>query len=205
MSRTVIVALHGVGSAAGQLAAALAALGTMAEVVALDGPEPFSGGGDGRQWFSIAGVTEANRPQRVIQALPPLIGLLDGIAAEHGMARDELVLLGFSQGAIMALAAVAQGAHNGRAIAIAGRLAASIVPAAGAPASVLLVHDADDPVMPIWLFRQAGEAFVSAGHDVTQVQTEGLGHSIGPATLAAIAEWLTASACPRAVRTLSEG
>lgn len=205
MNRPVIVALHGVGSTAGQMAAALAPLGAMAEVVALDGPEPFAGGSEGRQWFSIAGVTEANRPQRVMQALPPLIALLDGIAAEHGVARDDLVLLGFSQGAIMTIAAVAQGLHKGRAICIAGRLVAPLLAASGTPGSILLVHDANDPVMPIDLCQQAEGALSSAGHDVTAVRTEGLGHSIGPATLAAIAEWLAATADARAVHTHQKG
>jgi len=144
MTRPLIVALHGVGSSARDMAAALSPLRAVADVVALDGGDPFDGGGSGRQWFSVHGVTEANRSRRVLDAVPPLLDRLDRLAAERGVAREDLVLLGFSQGAIMALAMVAQGLHPGPAIAIAGRLAAPVIPAGGDPATVLLVHDSDD-------------------------------------------------------------
>ena len=38
--------------------------------------------------------------RRVAGALPSLVSRLDQVATQHGMARDELELLGFSQGAI---------------------------------------------------------------------------------------------------------
>ena len=101
MTRTIIVALHGVGSSARDMAVALVTLTSVADVVALDGPEPFDHGGAGRQWFSVAGVTEDDRPLRVVGALPSLVSRVDQVATQHGVARDKLVLPGFSQGAIM--------------------------------------------------------------------------------------------------------
>lgn len=49
MTRTIIVALHGVGSSARDMAVALVPLASVADVIALDGPEPFDHGGAGRQ------------------------------------------------------------------------------------------------------------------------------------------------------------
>jgi phospholipase/carboxylesterase len=190
MSRPLIVALHGVGSSARDMAAALAPLQAFAEVVALDGRDPFDGGGAGRQWFSIAGVTEADRPARVAEALPSLIGRLDLLAEERGLAREEMVLLGFSQGAIMTLAMVAQGLHPGRAVAIAGRLAAPVVQAGDRPASVLLIHDSADRIMPVALSADAAAQLSAAGHHVKLIGTDGIGHSIGFPTTSAIADWL---------------
>jgi phospholipase/carboxylesterase len=95
MSRPLIVALHGVGSSARDIAAAVAPLERIADLVALDRAEPFDGGGRGRQWFSVAGVTEADRPMRVAGALPALVDRLDRLAADRGVAREDLVLLGF--------------------------------------------------------------------------------------------------------------
>ena len=43
-----------------------------------DGFHPWDGGGGGRQWFSLAGVTEANRPARVEVAAEELSRWLDG-------------------------------------------------------------------------------------------------------------------------------
>jgi phospholipase/carboxylesterase len=205
VSRPLIVALHGVGSSARDLATALAPLERIADLVALDGTEPFDGGGRGRQWFSVAGVTEADRPGRVAGALPALVDQLDQLAADRGVAREYLVLLGFSQGAIMTLAMVAQGLHPGRAIAIAGRLAAPVVNPAAAAATLLVVHDSADRVMPPALAQEIQTKISEAGHHVDLVRTEGIGHGIGPATLAVIGDWLAATAPSPPVSTLIEG
>ncbi|CAN5174224.1 esterase [soil metagenome] len=197
MNRPLVIALHGVGSSGRDMGAALAPLTSIAEVIALDGSAPFDAAPTGRQWFSVRGVTEADRPQRVSAALPQLLDRLDRLAAEHGVARDDLVLLGFSQGAIMTLAMVAQGLHAGRAIAIAGRLAAPVV-AGARPASVLVIGDAADRVMPTELSRDAAERLTAAGHHVNLRLTDGIGHGIGQQTLSTIAGWLDATALPRA-------
>ena len=205
MSRPLIVALHGVGSSARDMAAALAPLATVADVVVLDGTEPFDHGGSGRQWFSVIGVTEDDRPLRVAGALPALLSRLDQVAAEHDVARDELVLLAFSQGAIMTLAMIAQQLHRGRAIAIAGRLAAPVKSPADQPATLLLIHDRADHVMPPHLADEAKAKLVAAGHRVDLAHTNGIGHGIGPATITAIADWLAATASCQATSTLIEG
>ena len=60
MKETLVIFLHGVGARGSDLAP----LGQIwaealprTDFAAPDGPEPFTGGGAGRQWFSIAGVT----------------------------------------------------------------------------------------------------------------------------------------------------
>lgn len=195
MSQPVIVALHGVGSSANDMAAALAPLNAVAEVIALQGPDAFEGAAHGCQWFSVRGVTEANRSMRTLAALPPLLARLDQIAADRDIHRNELIVLGFSQGAIMGLAAVASGYHRGRAIAIAGRLAVP-VRAGLASKAVLLVHDADDNVMPSRLSIEAAAALGNAGSEVEIARTAGVGHRIGASTIGAIKAWLSQQAQP---------
>lgn len=204
MSRPLIVALHGVGSSGRDMAAALIPLASV-DVIALDGFDPFDGGGSGRQWFSVSGVTEADRPRRVAGALPRLVEQLDRLAEERGVAREDLVLLGFSQGAIMTLAMVAQGLHPGRAIALAGRLATPVATTGAHFASLLVIGDAADPVMPVAMSEDAAERLAAAGHTVTLTLTRGIGHGIGPQTISAIASWLAATASPRALATTIEG
>lgn len=196
MTRPVIVALHGVGSSAEDMAAALAPLSARAEVVALPGHEPFDAAPRGRQWFSVSCVTEANRSERTAAAMPKLIARLDQIAAGHGIDRDELILLGFSQGAIMTLAAVAGGHHRGRAIAVSGRLVGPVNLAPSQRGSLLIIHDADDSVMPSMLSVNASDALRHVGHDVDIIRTAGVGHRIGAATLDAIRPWLSRHAEP---------
>lgn len=194
MTRPLIIALHGVGATAPDLQAALSPLGDIADVIALDATEPFDGGGRGRQWFSVRGVTEANRADRVAHAVPALLDRLDRVARDHGVSRKDLVLLGFSQGSIMALAMVAMGLHPGRAIALAGRLALPVVPAPRTPATLLLIGDTVDQVMPPALSANAAQQLREGGHRVDLQFTQGNGHSIGPDTLQAIANWLAATA-----------
>jgi phospholipase/carboxylesterase len=193
VTRPLIVALHGVGSSAHDMATALAPLNAVADIVTLDGTAPFDGGGRGRQWFSVQGITETNRTERVKDALPALLDRLEKLAAECGVAHKDLVLLGFSQGAIMTLAMIAQGALSGRAIAIADRLTVPPLAAGDRPARLLLVHDRGDPVMPAALSAVAGDELAAAGHKVDTALTDGVGHSIGVPTIAAITAWLAAS------------
>ncbi|WP_395943370.1 hypothetical protein [Brevundimonas sp.] len=202
MSRPLLVALHGVGSSARDMAAALAPLERITDVVALDGCEPFEGGGRGRQWFSVSGITETDRPMRVAAAMSRLLDRLNRIAQDHGVALEALVPIGFSQGTIMTLAMVAQGHHIGRAVAIAGRLAAPVVPAAGQPSSLILIHDSADRVMPPRLSEEAAASLTTAGHHVHLTRTDGIGHGIGPATIAAIADWLAATAASPATTSI---
>lgn len=182
-----VVALHGVGASAADIAPMADTIGRALSVdaLALDGPDRFDMGGIGRQWFSVRGVTDVIRPARVAAALPGLLARLDEAGARRGCGRGDIALIGFSQGAIMALAALAGGAGFGSVVAIAGRLAAPVLPASPAGPKTLLIHDRLDPVMPIALGIEAEAALRTAGHDTTLAITEGYGHAIGPRTIEA--------------------
>jgi phospholipase/carboxylesterase len=126
---SLIIFLHGVGSRG----ADLASLGEFwadalpgAAFAAPDAPFPFDQGGNGRQWFSVSGVTPANRPQRIVEARAAFDETLTRIIAEHGFADklDRVALVGFSQGAIMSLDALVSGRWPVAAVvAFSGRLA----------------------------------------------------------------------------------
>jgi phospholipase/carboxylesterase len=190
LSRPLIVALHEAGGSARDFAEALHPLNSVAELIALDGTEAFDAGATGRQWFSGTGVTDDNRLDRVRRALPPLLRRMDRLAARLGIARETMLLLGFGQGAAMALAAAADGHHRGSLIAIAGRLAGPVAPAPAGAAPILILHDRSDPVMPPVLGRSAADRLIQAGYPTELVMTKGCGHAIGPTTLRAIAGWL---------------
>ena len=68
---SLVVFLHGVGASGADLAPLaepLSAFLPSAAFVAPDAPARFDGGGPARQWFSVSGVTAANRAERVEQA-----------------------------------------------------------------------------------------------------------------------------------------
>ncbi|WP_242671248.1 esterase [Hylemonella gracilis] len=151
-----ILLLHGVGSNAQSmvgLGQAYARSFPNAMVVALNAPEPFMPGTQvqlaGHQWFSIHGVTEDNRPARVTQALPAFEALVRHWQQRSGVDAAGTALVGFSQGAIMALAAAMQPEPvAARTIAIAGRFAALPEAPPHESCTIHLLHGKSDAVMP---------------------------------------------------------
>ncbi len=192
--RSLAILLHGVGdSAAGfaPIARALAPQLPDVELVIPDGLAPFDGGPRGRQWFSIRGVTTENRAARVTEAASRVSAWIDAELARRGFTGDQLILIGFSQGAIVSntLALVRNPAPKA-VVAMSGRLAVEEnVRAAGAP-RVLVLHGTEDQVMPI-AEADATEAGLQArGAQVTLEKFPGLAHSIDERELLAIVRFL---------------
>ena len=193
-----VLLFHGVGSQPAamvplgeRIARALAA----AAVVAVAGPQP-SGTAGGREWFSVAGVTDANRPGRVAEALPTLLDAVAEWQRRTGVAAEATVLVGFSQGAIMALATLARADAPARTVvAIAGRLAEP--PAQVAPATTVhVLHGEADPVMPIGLAEAAVARLAQLGARVSFDRFPGLGHGISEALAAGLVARLLGDGAP---------
>lgn len=188
---SLVIFLHGVGSRGADLAPLADAWREVLPTTAFaapDGPHPCDQG-DGRQWFSILGVTDDNRPPRVRDARPAFDDILRRLIDRHGLSArpDRVALVGFSQGAIMALDALASGRWPvGAVVAFSGRLAspAPLTPAAGARA--LLIHGAADPVIAASRTVDAAAVLAGLGVDATHHLLPGVGHTI-TATGAALA------------------
>lgn len=186
--RRLVILLHGVGSSGADLmllAQAWRQALPDAAFVAPDAPHPFdmdSGTGDGRQWFSIAGVTEANRPGRVAAALPALVDLIEAERLRAGVASAGVALVGFSQGSIMALhLALTDPDRCGAVLAFAGRIAAPVPAAdggAGRRPPILMVGGAADSIMPPAVVQAAAAHLRSAGFPVEEHLLRGVPHTI---------------------------
>lgn len=187
-----LVLLHGVGAsgaAMAPLAQALRQAFPQAAVLAPDAPEPFDGAPAGadpalaRQWFSLQGLTEANRPARVAAALPAFVGWLKATQQRLGVGTAATALGGFSQGAILALEAVAaEDGLAGRVLAFGGRYAT--LPAAAPQWTTLhFFHGGADPVLPATHARQALEHLGALQGDATLDVAEGVGHELHPALI----------------------
>ncbi len=137
-----------------------------------------SEGGRGWQWFSVTGITEANRPARIADAMPRFIDTVTHWQQQAGADAASTTLIGFSQGAIMALEATQQGATlAGRVVATAGRFAQS-PRRAPTDTVVHLMHDDQDPVMPMALAIDAAASLQSLGATVTLDKFPGLDHGV---------------------------
>lgn len=185
MSRNLLIVLHGVGSDGADLAP-FGEIWSRAlpdtDFAAPDAPFAFGYGG-GRQWFSLDGVTAENRPGRVVAARETFDRLIGGIVSAHGLENDldRVALVGFSQGAIMALDALASGRWPvAGVVAFSGRLAspAPLSPPPGA--RVLLVHGDEDTVIPARESERAAAVLSGLGVETTLRILPGIGHGIAP-------------------------
>jgi phospholipase/carboxylesterase len=157
-----------------------------AAFLAPDAPEPCRGGGFGRQWFPIPwidGSSEAAAAEGLAAAAEDLNGFLDARLVEEGLTADRLVLLGFSQGAMMSLhVAPRRDKQVAGIVAISGRLLRpdALAVEARVKPPVLLIHGDQDPVVPFSDMAKAGDALVAAGFPTYGHVMKGTGHGIAP-------------------------
>jgi phospholipase/carboxylesterase len=190
-----VLLFHGVGSSAENLlplGRAIALERPQACVVSVNAPHA-STLRSGREWFSVVGVTEGNRPERIANAMPLFLEAVEHWQQVSGAGPASTVLAGFSQGAIMALEST-QGAiarpKAGRVISLAGRLAE---PARRAPAGLQfhLVHGEQDGVVAPSFSATAAQELQALGANVTLDLLPGLGHAIDARALGLLIEYVS--------------
>lgn len=173
--------LHGVGSDGSDLISlapywAHATPGAL--FVSPDAPNPYDMAPSGRQWFSLTNKDPIILLREIQKALPAFVDFVAGQVKNTGVPYSRVVLMGFSQGAMMALYAAPRLPE-----AIAGVMAYS-----GAllwqeegilwHPPLLLVHGQDDDVVPSSAFRYGRSTLEAKGFAVTAHLTPGLGHGI---------------------------
>lgn len=177
--KELVLLFHGVGaSAAGlvPLGELIAREHTRAMVVSVDAAHPWSLG-SGRQWFSVAGVTEQDRPARVAAAMPAFEREVRRWQQQAGVGPEATSLVGFSQGAIMSLESTQAAGLAHRIVSVSGRFAQP--PRRAFPAvAYRFVHGDSDPVIDARFSIEAAEALRLLGADATVQLVPGLGHGI---------------------------
>jgi phospholipase/carboxylesterase len=194
--RQLVVLLHGLGANGQDLIALAPVLGQVlpdAVFVAPDAPSPCDMAPFGYQWFSLQLRTPESLYEGAEGARPVLERFIDAELARYGLGDEHLVLIGFSQGTMMALhtalrrprACACVIGYSG--LLVGGeRLAEETV----SRPPVLLVHgDADEVVSPQAL-PAAVEALKGAGVEVEGELRPGLGHGIDEAGIALAARFL---------------
>jgi phospholipase/carboxylesterase len=193
-----MILLHGWGARAADMAPLAHALRQAFPQAVLLAPEGFedaaTGGRAGRQWFGLAGtdgpVTAANRPARVAAVLPALADWVRAAQAASGLGEAATALVGFSQGAIVALELVQR--HDGiagRVLAFSGRYA-TLPEQAPRQTTLHFFHGAGDTVIPAAQARLAIERLAVLRGDATIDIAEGVGHALPPALIARAVERL---------------
>jgi phospholipase/carboxylesterase len=186
-TKSLVVFLHGYGADGADLLGLADPLGphlpdTM--FVAPDAPEKANGG-YGLQWFPIPwldGSTEEAAAQGLARASADLNGFLDALLEAEGVADNALALLGFSQGAMMAMHVAPRRPNEiAGVVAISGRLLApEKIDEITVKPPVLLVHGDADEVVPFGNMQHAGQVLTAAGIETYGHVMKGTGHGIAP-------------------------
>lgn len=188
-----VIALHGRGTVGSDLE-------PLADAVGLenlgwifpDAPLPFPGGFGGRMWYESGDEQEVHiRRSRLL-----LFGLLDDLISTRRIEAQKIILMGFSQGAVMSLEAGLRYPRRLAAIlALSGYL---FRPQAlekerssdSARIPILLVHGKLDDVVPVDGSRDAQATLRGLGYEV-RLQEYLMGHQVIPEEIDLIRAQLT--------------
>jgi len=189
-ARSVVIFLHGYGANGADL---IGLADPLAEhlpdtlFLAPDAPEACAGAPYGFQWFPIPwidGSSEEESRQGLYRAADDLDAFIDGFMVDEDVLPEQVFVLGFSQGTMMALHVLPR-----REDAIAGICAFSgrllepelLKDDVLSRPPVLLVHGDQDDVVPIQALPASATGLQEAGwEDVFAHVMKGTGHGIAP-------------------------
>jgi phospholipase/carboxylesterase len=185
-ARRLVILLHGLGADGNDLIGLQQYWGRLvpdAEFLSPNAPFPCDGAPWGYQWFSVQDRGLPTILAGVRAAAPMLDAFIDEELAKRGLGDGDVVLVGFSQGTMMALYVGLRRAqplagivgYSGRLIAedlLAGELRSR--------PPVFLVHGTADPVVPFASLAHAEAALQRAGVPVETLACPGVEHAISP-------------------------
>jgi phospholipase/carboxylesterase len=139
--------------------------------------------GAGLQWFSVQGISEDNRPKRIQDAMPMFAREVAHWQSIANVNATQTSLIGFSQGAIIALAASALEpslashitAHSGRFATLPVTMPKTV--------SHHLIHGALDEIVPLQYFTDAVQRLTHLNAKFTADVLPNLGHHMNEESL----------------------
>ena len=141
----------------------------------------------GFQWFPIPwidGSSEEEQHDGLLRAVDDLNAFLDGVMVDEDLLPEQVMVLGFSQGSMMALHVLPRREDPVAGIvAISGRLLdpEALKDEAACKPPVLLIHGDQDDVVPPQSLPEAAEALEAAGwKEVYAHIMQGTAHGIAP-------------------------
>ncbi|PIE10351.1 MAG: phospholipase [Rhodobacterales bacterium] len=189
-ANSAVIFLHGYGANGADLMGLAEPMGehlpdTM--FFAPDAPETCAASPFGFQWFPIPwldGSSEEAAREGMERAVEDLNAYLDGIMVDEDLLPEQVAVVGFSQGTMMALHVLPRREDPVAAlVAFSGRLLEPELLAEEVICRppVLLIHGDADEVVPVQSLPQAAEALQEAGwSEVYAHIMKGTGHGIAP-------------------------
>jgi phospholipase/carboxylesterase len=184
---SLVIFLHGYGSNGEDLislAPYLAKTLPNTQFVAPNAPQPVPMAPGGFQWFQIGSLDPRTLAKGLTdQAVAPLEKFIDREKERYHVDESRIALVGFSQGAMMAL-------HVGlrRARALAGIVGISGILTGGARLKeeakskppTLLIHGSEDDMIPVGALFQSAQEMAAADLSAQWHVSYGIPHAIGP-------------------------
>ena len=192
-----LLLLHGVGSNEESMAALAPAFDR--RFLVISARSPIALGPRAFAWFHVTFTPQGPVIDRDEAAAgwAHVARFIDEAVAAYGADPSRVYVAGFSQGAIMALAALLTAPERIAGVAaMSGRLLPEVLPHA-APAErlegkpVLIVHGAGDETLGIHYARSAREQLARFPLALTYRELP-MGHTVTPESLAEVSAWLTA-------------
>ena len=189
LSSNLVVFLHGYGADGKDLidlANPFAMALPNATFISPDAPDPCTMSPQGRQWFPIEEI-----PNGAIKASESLLNLIQKEAEDINLAFKDVVLIGFSQGAMMSMQCLLLNKfHFGAVIGYSGALRKENIEAASSQiidgkhkfseTPILLVHGEQDEVVPFQSLQNSKSLLDNIGFNVETLSRPKLGHGIDP-------------------------
>ena len=199
-ARSLVVFVHGYGANGADLldlADIMAPHLPHTAFVAPDAADRVPGAPMGYQWFPIPrfdGSTEAQAEAGLTRSAADLSGFVDQRLAYEGVGSEAVALVGFSQGAMMALhVAPRREVAMAAVVAISGRLLAPerLPGDLRVRPPVLVMHGDQDPVVSFAEMAIAADALAGAGFETFGHVMKGMGHGISQDGLSTALGFLT--------------
>jgi len=197
-----IVLLHGYGADGGDLISLGRAWQSRfpdAAFFAPNAPEPVPGS-SGFQWFALSDLNPEETERGALAAAPALDAAIAAELRAQKLGPEKLALLGFSQGAMMALhIGLRQSGPPLAILSYSGLLAgrAPMPAPAGAYPHVFLSHGDSDAVVPPQMLFLAAGALIQAGAEIDWHLARNTGHGIDPESLELGAKFLQNTLVPK--------
>ena len=187
-AKQLIIFLHGYGADGRDLLSLGETFAESLQHAAFSAPDaPYPGEmGFGRQWFSLPTISFPILAAGVAGAIPILNNYIDQQLARFSLTERSLALVGFSQGAMMALSTgLRRRQPLAGIVACSGALAdPTLASEIRSRCPVLLVHGDADQVVPFAAMADAEAKLKAIGVKAESVVRPGLGHGIDPPAIA---------------------
>ena len=184
-----VVFLHGYGADGKDLIDLAKPFGMAlpnASFISPDAPHPCAMSPQGRQWFPIEEI-----PNGAIKASANLLGLIDNEVKKLNLTFKDVILIGFSQGAMMSMQCLLINHEQlGAIIGYSGALKEENIEAANdqilngkhkySDTPILLVHGEQDEVVPFKSLEKSKYLLNKIGFNVQTLSRQNLGHGIDP-------------------------